>query len=440
MIAAIAAAASTNTGLSAEDLRGGAIARVGSVLDRKWRLDSLLGVGGMGAVYAATHRNGNRMAIKLLHAHHCADQALARRLEQEACLVNAVEHPGVVRIFDDGRAEDGSIFLIMELLCGEGLHTRLARTSSPVSVGEALWITWGMLDVLAAAHRKGIVHCDVKPENVFLTASGEIKLLDFGVAGLFAPSRTEPGRGDDLFGTPGYMAPEQALGRAEDVDARTDLWAVGATLFRMLTGRVAHEAPSLIEQLVDAGTKPVPPFASILPAAGAGLAALMDRALASGKGERFGSATEMQDVVRLCAVAASWAGVQDEPAALAPRSGSIETPPVPAHEPTIRIRRRRRAGKKLLALAGGAAMVAASMIHFTDPRKGTPGFTDGVVAVEFPNPLAAGQRLIKLTPIHRPPAPAKAAPSVVGRRLKTPRRSRPVASVAADDDVWGRRH
>ena len=175
------------------------------MLNRKWRLDALLGVGGMGAVYAATHRNGNRMAIKVLHARHCADPTLARRLEQEACLANAVDHPGVVRIFDDGRTEDGAIFLIMELLDGEGLHARLARQTWQVSPSEALGITWGLLDVLAAAHRKGIVHCDIKPENVFITRRGEIKLLDFGVAGMF----DGPDAADTASARPGTWRPSR---------------------------------------------------------------------------------------------------------------------------------------------------------------------------------------------------------------------------------------
>jgi eukaryotic-like serine/threonine-protein kinase len=417
--------------------------RQGGILNGKWRLDGLLGVGGMAAVYAATHRNGHRVAIKVLHARHCADATLVRRLEQEACVANAIEHPGVVRIFDDGQTDDGAVFLIMELLDGEGLHARLSHPAWRVSPSEALGICWGLLDVLAAAHREGIVHSDVKPENVFLTRRGEIKLLDFAVPG------------EDVFGTPGYMAPEQALGKPEDVDARTDLWAVGATLFRMLTGRVAHQAPSLIEQLVDAGTQPVPPFASVLPGVDPGLAALVDRALAFTREDRFASAAQMQEAVRLCALAGSWGvaprvpGVSVDLAPLPrPPSGSPEAPVGPGLEPTMRIQRRPRGSRKLLVLVGGAAMAAVSMIRLADPRPGRSGMTDDVVAaaVAFPNPVASGQRLIKLTPIHRPVAAlpalrASAAGKVVmGRRVKASRRARPVASVIANDDVWGRRH
>jgi eukaryotic-like serine/threonine-protein kinase len=453
----MSAATATKISDGGEDLERAVNSRVGTVLNKRWRLDTVLGVGGMGAVYAATHRNGNRVAIKVLHARHCGDEILARRLEQETCVANSVDHPGVVRIFDDGRTDDGAIFLIMELLDGEGLHTRLARKTWQVSPGEALGITWGILDVLAAAHRQQIVHCDIKPENVFITRRGEIKLLDFGVAGIFVASRT--GTADHLFGTPGYMAPEQAMGHAEQVDARTDLWAVGATLFRMLTGRVVHQAASLIEQLVDAGTRPAPAFATVVPGVDPVLATLMDRALAFDKAARFSDAAQMQESVRACALSGAWGAVGRDagdsvelsPLLLVPERSDRPPLDLAAREPTLRISRwRARGSRKVLVVLGGAAMAAASFTGVFDPRPWTPstqddaaelalagGPTDGII---FPEPRAAiaGQRLIKLTPLA--PPTAAAPPAHVGRRPRALRRSRPALSVAADDDVWGRRH
>jgi hypothetical protein len=430
-----------------EDLEQLVNARIGSVLDRKWTLDAVLGVGGVGAVYAATHRNGHRVAIKVLHPRHCADQTLATRLERQACAANAVDHPGVVRIFDDGRTDDGATFLVMELLEGEALHGRLGRKTGQVVPSEALGICYGMLDVLGAAHRQGIVHGDVKPENVFITRRAEVKLLDFGDAGA----------GDDVFGTPGYMAPEQALGRGEEVDARSDLWAVGATLFRMLTGRVPHQAPSLIEQLVDAGTRPVPAFASVLPGVEPSLAALVDRALAFAKADRFEDAIQMQEALRRCAMSGVWGAVPAVPGvhvelASPGRSqaggAGADGRQATQSEPTLRIYRRGRGGqKKLLVLVGGAAMVVASMFPFVDPRGATsrqdPALSD---PSGFPSARASGQRLIQLTPLHRPvvTVPAAVVPAAprathAGRRPKA-RRARPLTSVVADDDLWGRRH
>jgi eukaryotic-like serine/threonine-protein kinase len=441
----------------ADDAERAARERIGSVLNKRWRLDALLGLGSMGAVYEATHRNGNRMAIKVLHARHSADAELTRRLEQEACLVNAIDHPGVVRIFDDGRTDDGAIFLIMELLDGEGLHTRLHRRTWQVSPSEALGIAFGVLDVLSAAHRRDIVHCDIKPENVFITRRGEIRLLDFGVAGIFPVARTPAST--PLFGTPGYMAPEQALGQAEKVDARTDLWAVGALLFRMLTGRTVHQGPSLIEQLVDAGTRSVAPFASLLVGAEPELTRLMDRALAFDPADRFPDAAQMQEAVRQCALSGPWGVAPRVPGVAVELTPLPELRPAeepsderPVSEPTMRVHRRGRplGGKKLLMVAGGAAMAAASLVGLVDPRPPSNLTSGGALAAQvamgspepapapMPEGLGNGQHLIKLTPLD---PLAEAAPAAhVGRRSKATRRSRPDTSVVANDKVWGRRH
>jgi eukaryotic-like serine/threonine-protein kinase len=442
-----------------DEVERSARARVGSVLNQRWRLDGLLGLGTMGAVYEATHRNGNRMAIKVLHARHSDDSELTRRLEQEACLVNAIDHPGVVRIFDDGRTDDGAIFLIMELLEGEGLHARLARRTWQVSPGEALGIALGVLDVLGAAHRKDIIHCDIKPENVFITRRGDVRLLDFGVAGIFAPARVPAST--QLYGTPGYMAPEQALGQAEKVDARTDLWAVGALLFRMLTGRTVHQGPSLIEQVVDAGTRSVAPFATLAVGTDPELTRLMDRALAFDPADRFPDADQMQEAVRLCAVAGPWGMAPRVPGVaveLTPRPevrpAAPEAPPAhrPVSEPTMRIPRRGRVvgGTKLLVVAGGAALAAASLVGLVDSKPRATTLSAGLVAAQValgsPEPTAApmpeamtdGQHLIKLTPLDHPAADEPPA-AHAGRRAKATRRSRP-KSVVDNDEVWGRRH
>jgi eukaryotic-like serine/threonine-protein kinase len=458
-----------------DEVEQAARARVGSSINGKWRLDALLGLGTMGAVYEATHRNGNRVAIKVLHARHSADAELTRRLKQEACLVNAIDHPGVVRIFDDGRTDDGAIYLIMELLDGEGLHARLARSSRQLSPSEALGIASGVLDVLDAAHRKNIVHCDIKPENVFITRRGEIRLLDFGVAGIFSPSRVSAST--QLHGTPGYMAPEQALGQADKVDARTDLWAVGALLFRMLTGRTVHAGPSLIEQLVDASTRSVAPFATLMVGAEPELTRLMDRALAFDQADRFPDAAQMQEAVRHCAQSGSSVVPPRVPvlaAKLTPspelrvagpeaardlscQSGTlvVQAPPQerPVNEPTMRIPRSRPVGGKMLLLvAGGAAMAAASLVGMVDSKPRSPTLSAGMVAAQAalgsPEPTAApmpevlandGQHLIKLTPL-APPAASEPPAAPVVRRAKATRRSRPTASVVRNDDVWGRRH
>ena len=284
--------------------------RVGSTLNGKWRLDSLLGMGGMAAVYAATHRNGHRVAIKILHPHFCMDESLRARLQQEGYVANSIDHPGALRILDDDRAEDGAVFLVMELLQGEGLDARLKRKGWRLPRNEALAVTAGVLDVLAAAHAKGIVHRDIKPDNVFITRNGDVKVLDFGISRMRSqPDFMKATMGwthqGALFGTLGFMAPEQALARSADIDGRTDLWAVGAMLFTVLSGRLVHEAPTANEQLVAAATRRAPPLSSVLPEADASLAALVDTALAFEPSERWQNASEMLDTLTAVALAGS---------------------------------------------------------------------------------------------------------------------------------------
>jgi serine/threonine-protein kinase len=154
--------------------------RVGSVLREKWRLDALLGVGGMAAVYSATHRNGSRVAVKILHPELSVNVQVKTRFLREGYVANAVGHDGAVRVSDDDTAEDGAAFLVMELLDGETLEDRRMRFGGRLSEDEVLAMAEQLLDVLAAAHAKGVVHRDLKPENVFLTRAGQVKVLDFG--------------------------------------------------------------------------------------------------------------------------------------------------------------------------------------------------------------------------------------------------------------------
>jgi serine/threonine protein kinase len=143
--------------------------RVGSMVAGKWQLDQVIGVGGMAAVYAATHRNGHRVAIKVLHRPLSADPELRRRFLREGYAANRVEHPGTVKVYDDGFVEDGSVFLVMELLDGESLEARAERLGGGLDLPELLTIADQLLDVLAVAHDAGVVHRDIKPENVCST-------------------------------------------------------------------------------------------------------------------------------------------------------------------------------------------------------------------------------------------------------------------------------
>jgi serine/threonine protein kinase len=270
-------------------------ARVGTLLNEKWRIDSLLGIGGMAAVYGATHRNGKRAALKVLHAELVADPSLVARFLREGYLANKVEHPGVVSVLDDAHAEDGSPYLVMELLDGYSLERHTQTPANALQLSQVLKITDELLDVLAAAHAKGIVHRDIKPANLFLTRDGKVKVLDFGIARLAETSNegglTQTGA---AIGTPSYMPPEQARGKWTEVDARTDLWAVGATMLALLLGQRPRRADTVQEELFVAMTAPMPSTSSLCPHVPVDVARAIDCAVAFEREQRFPDATAMQ--------------------------------------------------------------------------------------------------------------------------------------------------
>jgi serine/threonine protein kinase len=271
--------------------------RVGQTVG-KYRLEAVLGQGGMATVYRATHRNGNKVAVKMLLTELSVEPELRARFLREGYLANKVDHPGVVRVLDDDVAKDGSVFLVMELLVGETLDALQARQGT-LQARRCLEVADDVLDVLAAAHDRGIVHRDLKPENLFLPRDGGVKVLDFGIARLLeathGPTATRSGR---ALGTPAFMAPEQALGRKDLIDARTDLWGLGATLFTVVTGRFVHEAQTPETMVVLTATRQAPSLAAVSPGQPSALIEIVDRALQIDKSNRWSDARTMQAAVR----------------------------------------------------------------------------------------------------------------------------------------------
>ena len=276
-----------------------ATARVGMVLKDKWRLDALLGVGGMAVVYSATHRNHKRVAIKMLLPDLAGMAEVRERFVREGYAANQIGHPGVLSVLDDDVAEDGLPFLVMELLEGETVEARWLRSEQRMDLAEVLSIAGAVLDVLVAAHAKGVVHRDIKPENLFVLRSGGLKVLDFGIARVLegARSRTET-RVGTVMGTPAFMAPEQALAKWDEVDGRTDLWAVAATMFTLLSGQHVHEGANGNEQFVKSATQPARSIATIVKGLPRSVVALIDRALRFDRGARWPDARAMQEAVR----------------------------------------------------------------------------------------------------------------------------------------------
>jgi serine/threonine-protein kinase len=374
----------------ADELTRRAEARVGQVVRGRWRLDTLLGVGGMAAVYAATHRNGKRVALKILHSEVSTNAEIRRRFVDEGYAANRVGHPGAVSVIDDDIAEDGCAFLVMDLLEGETLEARMQRRGR-MWPGELLPIVDGLLDVLAAAHDHGIVHRDIKPDNIFITSERSVKLLDFGIARLAEPGRPRTTLAGTPMGTPPFMAPEQARGHWESLDGRTDLWAVGATMFFQLTGRQVHEGETSNEELLLAMTRPAPSIGSIAPNLPKAIVDLVDRALAFAQEDRWPTARDMQAACRTVLALLgpeAYAPSGDDASSLSAAESSLS---VAFLTPRRRVSRvfgppGGLRGKLLLGAAGGVMTVAALMILDRPERPTSVSHVAGVPSVDIPLP------------------------------------------------------
>jgi serine/threonine-protein kinase len=269
----------------------------GAVISRKWRLVQKLGEGGMGEVYAAEPLDGSaRVAVKILKTEFLAESQVLARFVEEARTCMRLIHPNIVRMLECGTAEEGSPYLVMELLEGVPLGA-YTQNGGRVPPAQAVPILQGILAGLAAAHAQGIVHRDLKPDNVFLTRANDgtfvVKVLDFGIAKVMDEAggmgtRTRTGM---LLGTPAYMSPEQVKD-ARDVDQRADLWSAGVMFYEMLTGRAAFPAPTAYARLAAVVTVDPEPVERVDPGL-AFLSAFVTRALKKNRDERYASALEM---------------------------------------------------------------------------------------------------------------------------------------------------
>jgi serine/threonine protein kinase len=277
--------------------------RVGAVLCEKWRLDALVGEGGTGAVFAATHRTGKRVAIKVLHPWLITDARARELFLREAYVANQIDHPAVVSVLDDDVTDDGAPFLVMDLLDGQNCVELLQKRGRPLGEREALRVVEAVLDALAVAHARGVVHRDIKPENVFVCRDGSVKVLDFGLASareLFSPGLSL--LPDRTAGTPAFMSPELARGDRASIDERSDVWSVGAMLFTLLSGRwVHHDAAGGL--LLAAMSREAPSIANVVPSVSLEVAELVDRALAFDRAGRWPGARTMQIALRSAAKA-----------------------------------------------------------------------------------------------------------------------------------------
>ncbi len=271
--------------------------RVDSVLCRRWHLDRVLGGGDTSVVYAGSARERRKRlaAIRVLHPEFSADDVIRARFFREGYLGNEVPHPATVRTITHGQAEDGSAFLVMDLVPGQTLRERVAR--GPLPLTEALCVADQLLDVLVSAHANGITHRGLAPHHLILEPSGRVRVLDFGGARL-RDVTSGSGRVGSFSGPIGYAPPEQVRGCAAPDDPRCDLHAVGAILYHLLCGRRMHEAVTSSEQIARTISAPPPSIVDAAPHLPPSVVAVVDTALRYLPEERWPDAPTMQRALR----------------------------------------------------------------------------------------------------------------------------------------------
>jgi serine/threonine-protein kinase len=269
---------------------------IGMLLQETYRLERLLGKGGMGAVYEASHaRLDRRFAVKLLVPEAAADKVALARFQREARITSGLGHPHIVEVIDFNLTPDGEPYIVMELLQGESLDARLERRAW-LDLAETASIMRQATSALHAAHEKGVVHRDLKPQNIYLCQRGDqddyVKLLDFGISKVLG-SRSIMTHSQALIGSPSYMSPEQAEEQAAEVDVRADVYAMGTLLFEMLAGEppfTASSIPSLLYKIVHQAP---PQLCTLRPEVPPDVERVVAVALGKRPEERYGSIREL---------------------------------------------------------------------------------------------------------------------------------------------------
>jgi beta-lactam-binding protein with PASTA domain len=281
---------------------------VGRLLDGRYRIEDRVARGGMATVYTATDLRLDRVvALKIMHEGLGSDEDFADRFVHEARAAARLNHPAVVAVFDQGD-DDGTVYLVMEYVPGETLRD-VIRAEAPMPPRRALALLDQVLTALAAAHDAGLVHRDVKPENVLISPTGQVKVADFGLARAVSSSTAATATAGVLIGTVSYLAPELVL--HQGTDARTDVYAAGVLLYEMLTGRKPHEADTPIQVAYKHVHEDVPPPSRLCPGLPSYVDALVARCTARDRDQRPPDARVMLRHVRRVAAALEH-GLQDD--------------------------------------------------------------------------------------------------------------------------------
>jgi serine/threonine protein kinase len=407
---------------------------LGDTLGDRYLLSGLLGAGGMAEVFLAHDRMlGRDLALKVLKDHYAKDERFVGRFRKEAQSAAALNHPNVVQVYDQGCAEDGRYYIAMEHLPGGSLKDLIMRRG-PLAPAQAARLASQVAGALHAAHGRGIVHRDIKPQNMLLDDAGDVKVADFGIA--LAASRTSTSGTNLLFGTPSYMSPEQAMG--ERVGPESDLYSLGVVLYEMLTGTVpfAAEGPlaTAMKHLTEVPLPPRKRNASV-PVV---MDALVMGLLTKDPEDRYPSAAQLiEDLWRAReGLPLAFAGATGYPETLGePRSAPLS---VLAGPPRSKPRRKRSVGIRLVALAtlltllGGLGWDLSRDLEglkTVGAVKSSEGVREGGT-LEAPKGLVggsgkgAGQEVSASAPASTPPASVSASASAAPE----PPASEPVAS------------
>jgi serine/threonine protein kinase len=275
---------------------------IGKVIAGNYKITKVLGQGGMGLVFQARQLSLERdVAVKVLLAPLAMDKEILERFQREARGASNIGHSGIVQVFDMGYLKEGPPFIVMELLDGEDLRHKLNHDGA-LEAGEAIPIVLQLCDALQAAHDKGIIHRDLKPDNIYLVprrGKGPIvKILDFGLSKFKSADKTITNTGT-LLGTPNYMAPEQIAGAA-DIDARADLYAVGAIFYEMMTGRMAYEGTTIQSIFYKIMSENPPPPRTLRPDIPPGVEGVILKAMAKERADRYADLGQMaSELVRV---------------------------------------------------------------------------------------------------------------------------------------------
>ncbi len=326
---------------------------IGQLVDGRYEVEELAGKGGMSSVYRARDQVlGRLVALKILHEHFSTDDEYVERFRREARAIARLNHPNIVTVIDRGEFE-GRQFIVFEHVAGENLKD-VVRRRGPLPVPQALALTHQVARALAFAHEHGIVHRDVKPQNVLLDESGSPKVTDFGIARSLDPKEglTETGT---LLGTSDYIAPEQASGKR--VDERSDQYSLGVLLYELLTGEVPYPAETFMAAAMRHLNDPVPSVRERRPDVPVEVDAIVARAMAKDPNDRFPSTSAMEAALQ--AVLAD-AGQADDGA-----TGVISHAAAPPGRPPPRPRQRSgRRGLTALLLAVLVLAAGATALYF----------------------------------------------------------------------------